>query len=57
MYTVMHFLQHDLSPLTNYTHYNLTSYSKTCATPWESPAIRRQKVPRNVDILQQCSNK
>jgi len=50
-------LQHDLSPLTNYTHYNLTSYSKTCATPWESPAIRRQKVPRNVDILQQCSNK
>ena len=57
MYTAMHFLHRDVCLLTNYTHYCLISYSYTCVKPLELPAICRRKVPRNVDILQQCSNK
>jgi len=51
MFTVMRVMLHDVCLLTNYTQYCLISYSKTCVMPWESPAICRQKVPRNAVIL------
>ena len=56
MYTVMYVLLHEFCVLTKYTHYCLISYSKTFIGPLELPAICRNKLPRNSDILQEFRN-
>jgi len=57
VYTVIYFLPHEFCVLTNYTRYCIITYSETFIGPLEFPAICRQKLPRNGDILQEFINK